>query len=250
MFTNSMKTLVLSIMLIAIMAITAHAFIIWDWDSSATTPKGFNNDSNIYTGANFISPKVGLSGSFAGEIKIIPKSHNSFGNNGSWVTFWNGSQISLTPINLTGNPWIYFSIKGSNSGDTCWGVSIELQDSHISNDIPNEGFIPADAQNPITPVQCQGVIPVGTFTTLWFNAATFNYYKQGVGVDPTRHPDLAHITRIAFTLRQVPAGIYSSACSLYLDNIGATPFAPVELSNFEASGSDNNLIDIGNWKIK
>jgi PKD repeat protein len=215
--------------------------IIWDFDSTATTPSCFTSNFYVYN-VETTANTNGIGGSNAGWIPLAAPLHTGWGDNGGYSAIWNGTQATPTTINISNYPYLYFSIQGQNgygSADTSWGVSIMVQDtSHTGTPLWSHGFIPAGDTSPIlSGVSLQSTIPVGTYTTLWFNLTTFNYYAAG-SVSTTVHPNLGALTKVIFAFREIPKDKKSVYCRVDIDNIGASATrpgsVPIELLNFEA----------------
>jgi hypothetical protein len=206
--------------------------IIWDFDSTATSPTTIRREGfYIYTYTSTENNTKGIGGSNALQISF-PFESNRYSGAGFDLE-------NANTLNLSSCTTIYWSIMAS---ETCnLGVAFAVYDTS------GNMFIPAGAYYIQSSTQLKGSISTTTFQQLNWNVRNFHVYKAGH--DTGAAPDLSQITRFEFFFPTTDyvgsgGGAKWSGLNFYLDNVGATGpgpgSTPVELWNFEAIESQGH----------
>jgi hypothetical protein len=237
------KSLLLVILITSIMAVSAQAFIIWDWDSPATTPVSFGKNGYAYVYATISNYNThGIGGSSALEVDLPYETNaNRVHGDGVWLSMmpnWTTASTGIANmttnnINLSGpgNSTVYFSVMANTTNN--FGVGFAVWDTSGGFFIDSSAVYIADSAIPAI-----GAISTTTFQMVTYPLQYFHVYNA---THHGRPPALANINAFEWYLCKTSGvGSGSAGLAIYLDNVGAYGSnlnnfgTPVELSNFEA----------------
>jgi PKD repeat protein len=213
--------------------------IIWDWDSTATTPVTALKSGYLYVYNYTGAPNThGINGSGClivdapYQTGVAPHRANGgavwLSNIPGWTVGAVGMNYNNINLSGAGNSTVYFSVM-SNQTST-FGVGFAPYDTSGNFFVDTGAIYIADSTNPK-----EGFISDTTFQEIKWPLKNFHVYVGG------QHkgypPALANINAFEWFFAK-PSGAPSGNPTLqfYIDNVGAgvNPSTPVELWNFEA----------------
>lgn len=253
---KNLSLLVFSTMLLAV---SAHSFIIWDFDSTATTPATVVQFGYIYAYVSSANTN-GIGGSNACIVEIPLNSSRGHGGGFdlSNVVGWTSAStiaIDTTPntgdldLSLAGNNTVYWSVMANNTSNNWGGIAFAAYDTSTVNAFVPNGVAYSSSSAQLTTIS---TITSGFQMVSW-NLSNFHIYKPATTTG--RAPALHYITAFEWYFPSsvgVPTG-YGGGSSgppvlqVWLDNVGVVGSKgpadmPVELTNFEAYGISNSDI--------
>jgi PKD repeat protein len=219
--------------------------IIWDWDSTATTPVTALKSGYLYVYNYTGAPNThGINGSGClivdapYQTGVAPHRKNGgaiwLSNIPGWTVGAVGMNYNNINLSGAGNSTVYFSVMANQT--STFGVAFAPYDTSGNFFVDTGAIYIADSTNPT-----EGNISTTAFQEIKWPLKNFHVYEAGK--KKGYPPALANINAFEWFFA-VPSGTPSGSPTLqfYIDNVGAgvNPSTPVELLNFEAVEAIDN----------
>jgi hypothetical protein len=220
------KSIFLSLLVLIVLSVSAQASIIWDFNTTATSPVTHHQSGYFYV-YNYFTNTKGIGGTPALQVEVpyegVGKRHHGGGfelsNIAGWVPY---STTTGNTLNLSQDTAVYFSIIASNTSN--FGVAFCVWDT------TGQFFIAPGTRYLADSTLLIGSISSTAFQKVTWDIRKFHAYGYSTvyysAVSTGKPPTLNQISALEWFFPTNPSyasgeGTTTGVLNFYIDNVGA-----------------------------